>query len=242
MTEVPSLREALRTTAERRYGHPVRRRVATAALATFATVTIVATGLFAFTIGSQRTGTPPEAEVEATGIPRAGSTMHVMRVRPIDDLGGGKPTATRAWSVPGLGGDVHLVQDHGRSCLSAPDPNTAKPQVERAVGCTGHARSERFGVSLTIGTSYLAVVADDVAAPLVRAPSGVEHTVRPTGGLVALADAPDGTVITRFDTEGRRSSETIRTFVPPSLAPACRSDIADGPGDPCPSHGSKSRG
>jgi hypothetical protein len=120
----------------------------------------------------------------------------------------------RAWSVPVLGGNVYLVRAGETSCLSVPDPATAEPDLERAEACGVSA----FGTSLSVGGSYVAIVAPHAADPVLKEPGAGERRLVPTAGLVAVDDAPDGSTVTLFDGDGHSRTEGIgapSTVVPP---------------------------
>jgi hypothetical protein len=50
-----------------------------------------------------------------------------------------------AWRVRGLQGHVLLTRKGAEWCLSAPDPLTDQPDVERGVGCVPDSRFQRRG-------------------------------------------------------------------------------------------------
>ena len=106
----------------------------------------------------------------------------------------------RAWSVPGLEGDVYLTENRGQWCLSVPDPLTDQPQLERGSTC-----AEPEGtISLTLGAFYVAVVAEPARTPEIRYPDGSVGQVTPAeGGLLVLTDLPEGGSVALFSEEGR---------------------------------------
>jgi len=189
---LPTLRESLRETAERR----ARRRRPPVIPALIA-VAAVAVALILIT---QRDDTQPAGEVPATPTatatatatstptpnfapspaPRTPRTMpkldpEDLRATPVapDDpslkealsLLDKRHKVVRAWSVPGLQGHVLLTRKGAQWCLSAPDPLTDYPDAERGVGCSPDSRFQRRGV-------YIGMVPAD-------GKRGIEVTVEP---------------------------------------------------------------
>jgi hypothetical protein len=158
---LPTLRESLRETAERRY--PRRRRPLVPALIAVAAVAA------ALILIAQRDGTQPADEVPATptatstpapspaGTPRAMPKLDPedLRATPVapDDpslkealsLLDKSNHVVRAWMVRGLEGHVLLTRKGAQWCLSAPDPLTDHPDAERGVGCVPDSRFQRRG-------------------------------------------------------------------------------------------------
>lgn len=160
---LPTLRESLRETAERRY--PRRRRPLVPAL-------ILAAALAAaLVLVVQRDGVQPADEIPATptvastptvvpppaGGPRALPELDAKDLRPKpvapDDPGlkealsllDERHQVVRAWNVRGLEGHVLLTRKGAQWCLSAPDPLTDHPDAERGVGCVPDSRFQRRG-------------------------------------------------------------------------------------------------
>lgn len=160
---LPTLRESLRETAERRYTR--RRRPLAPALIAVAAIAV------ALVLIAQRDGTQPADEVQAT--PTATSTptpepppAQTPRAMPELDPKDLRATpvapdapslkealslldksheVVRAWKVPGLEGHVLLTSKGAQWCLSAPDPLTDHPDAERGVGCVPDSRFQRRG-------------------------------------------------------------------------------------------------
>ncbi len=160
---LPTLRESLRETAERRYRR--RRRPLVPALIAVAAVAA------ALILAAQRDGTQPADEVPATptatftptfapppaGIPRVMPKLDpkALRATPVapDDSSLNEALSlldeshqvVRAWKVRGLEGHVLLTRKGGQWCLSVPDPLTDHPDAERGVGCAPDSRFQRRG-------------------------------------------------------------------------------------------------
>jgi hypothetical protein len=182
---LPTLRESLRETAERRYRR--RRRPLVPALIAVAAVAV------ALILIGQRDGTQPADEVPATptatstptstatpspaGTPRAMPKLDPkdLRATPVapDDsslkealsLLDKSHHVVRAWKVRGLEGHVLLTRKGAQWCLSAPDPLTDHPDAERGVGCEPDSRFQRRG-------AYIGLVPAD-------GKGGITVTVKP---------------------------------------------------------------
>jgi hypothetical protein len=172
MTELlPTLRESLRETAERRYRR--RRRPPVPALIAVAAVAAV------LVLTAQRDGTQPADEVPATptatftptfapspsGTPRAlpkldPKDLRATPVAPGDSslkealsLLDESHRVVRAWKVRGLEGHVLLTRKGAQWCLSVPDPLTDHPDAERGVGCVPDSRFQRRGAYVGLSSA-----------------------------------------------------------------------------------------
>ncbi len=169
---LPTLRESLRETAERRYRR--RRRLVPALVA----VAAVAGALFVL---AQRGAVEPADEVPAiataaatpafapspAGTPRAMPKLDPkdLRATPVapDDPGLKEALSlldkshqvVRAWNVRGLNGHVLLTRKGAQWCLSVPDPLTDHPDAERGVGCVPDSRFQRRG-------AYIGLISPDL--------------------------------------------------------------------------------
>jgi hypothetical protein len=172
---LPTLRESLRETAERR--HRRRRRRATLLPAAAALAAVVAALLI---VRGADTATSPADEVPATPTPTitvtptpppAPAPRQMPKLSPKDlrptRVAPNSPSlkeatslldpshkVLRAWRVPGLEGHVLLTRKGGQWCLSAPDPLTDHPDAERGVGCVPDSRFRRHG-------AYIGLVPQD---------------------------------------------------------------------------------
>jgi hypothetical protein len=182
---LPTLRESLRETAERRYPRPRRRaRLVPAAVAVAAVVAALL-----ILRGADRP-TSPADEVPATPTPTVTFTptptptpTPVPTARSIPKLSAEELRATpvapdspslkealslmddshqvvRAWKVPGLEGHVLLTRKGDEWCLSAPDPLTDSPDAERGVGCGPDSRFQQRGAYIGIGNVTVTVQPD----------------------------------------------------------------------------------
>jgi hypothetical protein len=233
MTELPTLREALREDAARHY-RPRRLRapwrlavpVLATGLATLA-VALVALDLGADGPQDEVVAASPTPTVGFATTPAPGQTpppvspshadgpvelAAAVPVAPdssaLDGLIGGSPEIVRAWYVRRLKGHVILSRrqavppppgtepeplGHERLttgrvwCLSAPDPATDEPDIERGSTC-----GASQAIELGIGSTQVVHVPDDAEAPQLTLPDGTEQTLQPTQGLVVILSRPDG--------------------------------------------------
>jgi hypothetical protein len=234
MTQVPALREALQQAAQRRYG---RRRRLPRVLVPCALVAALAVWIV-LAPSSQ-----PDRETVAT--PTATPTVHTVKTTPAPARGGptGPPeivkptpldaakqlfrteggtrngTLLQAWKTPGMQGErahVFLFARGDQRCLSVPDPLGAAPG-DRGVTCSSPEVFARFGVSLTIGPSYAAVVPGTHPAPVYRHADGTREPLTPVKGLVALINAEGGSAVALYDGNGRRRTDAFRVEEPRTL-------------------------
>jgi hypothetical protein len=211
MTELETLRSALREDAERRYG---KRRRARALLPAAALAVAIAAALLI--VADTREPDPPrEVVATPTLAPPPPGPFEIAGASVVKDF---DPKAlellddahdvVRAWDVPAFGGHVFMTRKGTLWCLSAPDPSAAQPEVERGVTCEP---ARRYG--LTIGVSdaagvylvYAAVVAPDAAKrPLLKLPDGTRKSLQPApGGLIVLVAPPGGSSVTLYDKDGK---------------------------------------
>ncbi len=81
-----------------------------------------------------------------------------------DTASGGE--LVRAWKVPALRGDVHLIKKPDGWCISVPDPLTDQPNLERGKTCTDAATFKQRGIWIGIGSTSV-TVGPAADAPLV---------------------------------------------------------------------------
>jgi hypothetical protein len=125
----------------------------------------------------------------------------------LEGLLGGSPEVVRAWYVRKLKGHVILSrraetpssgtgtepQLHepfmsGRVwCLSAPDPLTNEPDIERGSTC-GPSQEIQLG----IGSTSVIFVPDGTRPPELTNSDGTKEPLQPTEGLVVILSRPDG--------------------------------------------------
>jgi hypothetical protein len=167
---LPTLRESLRETAERRRRR--RRRPLGPVLIAVAAVAV------AFVLIAQRDVTRPADEVPATPTATvtptfapspAGTPPVLPKLAPKDlratpvapdapslkealSLLDDSHEVVRAWKVRGLEGHVLLTRKGGQWCLSVPDPLTDHPDAERGVGCVPDSRFQRRGADVGLGS------------------------------------------------------------------------------------------
>jgi hypothetical protein len=180
MTELPTLQAALRETAERTY--PRRRRPLIPALL------VAAAAAAALLVIHDRDGGQPASEVAATPTVAFTPTPTAMpeipkidpkdlRPTPVDPHDPSLKDATslmnpahvvvEAWYVPGLKGHVLLTRKGDEYCLSAPDPLTDQPDVERGVTCTPPQRRAKHGDYIGIGNIVI-TLAPGADTPKIR--------------------------------------------------------------------------
>ena len=116
-----------------------------------------------------------------------------------------EPRLVGAWSVDDLKGEVLLVDDGTLRCLSAPDPLTEHPQIERGSTC---APSDRW-ISLGMGETWVGVVDPGTRAPVLRQPDGSREDLDGSSGLVVVQQAP-GSRVTLFDARGKGRGDSGR--------------------------------
>jgi hypothetical protein len=195
VTELPGLRAMLSETAERRYPRRRARRLIPATLAVAAIAAAVAFLLF---VASPE----PEIEAVATPVATASPTPTVAtgssptpapavsntRVRPrdvaklrdtrpvLDDLASGGELV-RAWAVPALRGNVHLIRKPDAWCISVPDPLADQPDLERGKTCTDPATFQRGGIQIGIGATSISLgAAADAPLVVTMAPTEKQRT------------------------------------------------------------------
>ena len=163
----------------------------------------VATVTFAPPAPSIRVAPPPAAPTGPFRVarPRAIAPETIAADPDLRDTISRPEEVVRAWSVPALKGHVYLAQSGADWCLSAPDPASPMPDIERGMGCN----PGEYGASVTIGSNFVAVLLDDtVKHPLLRLRSGKRRVLTPDkDGLVALVNVPNGASITLYDKQGK---------------------------------------
>jgi hypothetical protein len=199
MTELPTLQAALRETAERTY--PRRRRPVLPALL------VAAAAAAALLVIRDRDAQRPASEVAAT--PTATVTLPTVTPTPeatptepaklqkaervatddssLQGLLGPGHTIVRAWNVPEYKGHVILSRKGDEWCLSAPDPASDQPDIERGVGCVPDARFQSNGVEVEIGGNKVEVGLTHAGTAEATGPDGKTHTVKLHGGHLVLA-------------------------------------------------------
>jgi hypothetical protein len=236
--QVPALREALQTAADRRYGRRRLlvwpRRVALAlALVTSTWVALTAAaGLTPFPPPSAETTASPTPTVYTTNVqplPSSNTPNGPARfVEPVllDERAAeaayaadaaARGTLVRAWLTPGMQGErAHVFLYRGGTdwCLSVADPSTDQAG-DRGVGCSTNKTFERFGVSVSVGSNYAAVVAHGRAAPTYRRANGrVRSLDVADGGLIAIARVPAESAVTLRGPDGSKRTDTFRAPIP----------------------------
>ena len=245
MTQVPALREALQDAARRRYGRRRRGRFLVA-------VPVAAAVLAAWIMLAPSSS--PDRETVAT--PTPAPTVHTVKITPLPtpepitgspltvrarvlddadalfkrDGGTSNGTLERAWATPGMQGEdahVFLFRRGDQRCLSVPDPGTSEPG-DRGVTCSPPRIFERFGVSLTVGSNYAAVVPDPKRPPLYRHADGTRESLEPIAGLVALARTEPGSAVTLYAPDGKRRTDAFRADQRGSSEPNSRYECSNG--------------
>jgi hypothetical protein len=206
MTELPTLQAALRETAERTY--PRRRRPVVPALL------VAAAAAAALLVIRDRDARPPASEVAATPtatvtptLPTATPTPNTTpdapaklqkaeRVSPTDPALDGvlRPgdEIVRAWLVPEYKGHVILSRRGTDWCLSAPDPATDQPDIERGSTCVPDARFQSRGIALGIGGNEMVVAPTHGGTAQATGPDGRTHTVKLHGGELVFEHGLEG--------------------------------------------------
>ena len=246
MTQVPALRAALQDAAQRRYG---RRRRMSLVVAVPIVGIVGAAGLVLLPFRSPeretvagRTPAPSVRTVKVVPIPSpqpmSGKPL-IVDARVLHDdaqrifeaeVGTSRDTLERAWTVPEMQGqDAHvfLFNRGERRCLSVPDPSTAE-SGDRSVTCASPAVFERFGVSVTVGSNYAAVVPDPERRPTYRHADGTREPLEPIGGLVALARTDSGSAVWLTAPDGERRVDALDADQRRSNAPISRYECSNG--------------
>jgi hypothetical protein len=220
MTELPTLQAAIRETAERTY--PKRRRPYVPALLVAAAAAVALlvirdrdteqparevaatpTATVAFTTPPPHTGparlpVTPKQTVPAPGqpAPPAAKLRAAKRVSPGDpglkSLLNPNADIVRAWSVPEYRGHVILSRRGTDWCLSAPDPASDQPDIERGSTCTSDARFQSRGIEIGIGGNHVAVAPTHGGTAQATGPDGKTYTVKLHGGELALSHGIEG--------------------------------------------------
>jgi hypothetical protein len=247
VTQLPSLREALRDTARRRH----RRRRALRLIGPF---TLGAATAAVATVLVFMSADAPEREAIATPSPTP--ALHTVKVVPLPtpepltgppmiveartvpngdelyaQLGASKDrTVERAWWTPGMQGEdahVFLYRKGDELCLAVPDPMSTLPG-DHGVGCSSPKVFERYGVSVTVGSNYAAVVPDPKRRPLYRHADGTRERLKPILGLVALARAEAGSAVSLIAPDGQRRTDSFRGDRGGTFAPTKRHECSNG--------------
>jgi hypothetical protein len=203
-----------------------------------------------------RPGLAPDREAVATATPAATPTVYTVKVTllPTPEVNDGPPvvvrpqaledaealfaaeggtsngTLERAWSTPDMQGrqaHVFLFRRGDQRCLSVADPLGAEPG-DRGVSCSPPDIFERFGVSVTVGSNYAAVVPDPTRRPLYRHADGTREHLDPVEGLVALARTEPGSAVALYAPDGKRRTDAFRAGPRGNATPQERHECSDG--------------
>lgn len=133
------------------------------------------------------------------------------------------PTAEldHAWVAPAFGGTAYLLRGSDTWCVSAPDPASDRPNIERGVSCTDDQTFERIGISMAIGGNFIAMIPDGVRPPVLRRASDPAPSVLSPSehGVVVAPDLPNGSAVTLYDTRGGHRIHKIQ--IPDLLRDQC---------------------
>ncbi len=225
MTELETLRNALRDDAERHYGRRGRllSRLLVPGLAIGLALAVIV--FVVLDLGRDQ----PRDEVAATPTPTAATVFTAtpaptveqqerppvelrhnpppagadgpLRLAGVDPIAPDDPTLdgllgegaqiVQAWSVPKLKGHVILSRRGTDWCLSAPDPATNEPDIERGSTC-----GATEAIELGIGSTNVIYVPDTIKAPELTGDDGKVVTLQPREGLVVLLSRPRGSMLT----------------------------------------------
>jgi hypothetical protein len=199
MSELETLRRALREDAARHYGRRrlARRRLVLPVLA--AGLAALAIALVVFDLGASdsrdevaATPTPPQQTPQADGSLKLAAAVPVAPDDPaLDGLLGNTQQIVRAWEVRKLKGHVILSRRGGEWCLSAPDPATNEPDIERGSTCNSD-----DAIELGIGSTNVIVVPDGTKPPEITGADGKTEPLQPTDGLVVILSRPGDSRLT----------------------------------------------
>lgn len=214
MTELDTLRDALREDAARHYGRR-RRRLALPLMPALAgglaalALSFVVLDLRGGGTGDEVSATPTPAptvvvtttpvpgftpEQRASGLSTLAEATAVAPDSPaLEGLLGGDQQIERAWFVPELKGHVILSRKDGKWCLSAPDPLTQEPDIERGSTC-----GPSEAIELGIGTTDVLIVPEGAKPPVLTTAAGETETLEPVeGGLVVIVGRPSDSRLTK---------------------------------------------
>jgi hypothetical protein len=77
-------------------------------------------------------------------------------------------------------------------CLSAPDPVSDQPDIERGMGCVSDARFQKKGIWLGIGENTMEVAPTHGGTAEATGPDGKTYTVKLHGGELVFAHGLEG--------------------------------------------------
>lgn len=209
MTYVPSLRESLQQTAERRYGRRRRdARWSAFALAPAAVAAVIAAAIVAPDVERERTLEPAAAEVHTVKVtelpPRPRARFRIVDPKPLSraeglaamaaahaDIGGDdEGELIRAYAVPGIKGAGVLLtrRSDGWRCVEVVEP----PAGDDPGKWTGTCSPAEEGTSHVAGDTFAGVVGPETGKPAYVPPHGRSTRLRPnTDGVVVVQGAPN---------------------------------------------------
>lgn len=128
----------------------------------------------------------------------------ILKITPIPlNLGAIDAELTQARPFTVLGKPAKLLSGSGMWCISLPHRNPGELVDVPAVSCVKSAIFFRYGVTLSIGRTFVAVLPGDVRAPTLKHADGQRVTLHPDGlGVVAVRSLEPGESVTRYGTNG----------------------------------------
>lgn len=120
---------------------------------------------------------------------------------------------TRGHRISTPAGPAFLYGDERGRCLTAPDPASSRPEVERGVTCTAGADFRRVGIAGWLEgrgrASYIAVVPQGVRNPTVSYSGGPPQELVPSDIGVVVVRTTEPAVVTRYDVDGRARRDEL---------------------------------
>lgn len=116
----------------------------------------------------------------------------------------------RAHEIAFFGLKAYLVEGGHGWCLVAPDAGAHDPDRERGVTCTTAAELQKFGISLRVGSRYVAAVPDDVKRPVLHRRDGRVVRLQPDRlGVVKIGEVRSGDTVTLFSKSGAKRQDRL---------------------------------
>jgi hypothetical protein len=185
----PSFRERL---ADHR---PTRRRAFGAAVLVLATLVAL---VLAFSVR-----TPPAVSgPDILNAPRVTDPEYLRRLLGSSMTMGPGADYARARTVEAVGGQAYLVPVPRGWCLRVPAPSADPAGRGHGVGCTTDAEFRRVGISVVVGETLVAAVAEGVRNPTLTSPDGKVRTLQPNELGVVIVRRLGGATYTQFARSG----------------------------------------
>ncbi len=110
---------------------------------------------------------------------------------------------------PVTSGTAYLVTGDNGVCLSAPDPASPQPDLERGVTCTHRSDFLRHGIQLAVGLSYVAAVPQGVPTPTLTDADGTVTPLPPNAQGVVSLDLKSGQSVTIYGPDDKPAPQMM---------------------------------